>query len=380
MNRQPIVVATHLSSPARISNRSPGAVRVAILLLTSFLSSVNAGIAAELSDEVFGAADDGLGPLGGGAGYKRLVVKYDYLVKTEQELIDSLKKAKPGQVVYVDDNAELDFSPWVVVEDLVMAISAKVTLASGRGKNGSKGALLCSDAFKTRPLFQVDGNDVRITGLRIRGPDPKIRNQPLNRWAREKGRIRYYKFPTSDGIQAAGLNLEVDNCELWGWSHGAIYLMKGATNAHIHHNYIHHNQRSHLGYGVVLDQSNALIESNIFDWNRHSIAATGRPGTSYEACNNLVGEHANSHLFDMHGGRDRKDGTDIAGDWIKVHHNTFKAATKRALVIRGTPREGVEVHHNWFAGAEVRSAVSPRSAAFLNIYNNQFGPERKLIE
>lgn len=380
MNKQLIAVVTHLDCPARIGNRGRGAVRLAILLLISFLSSVNTGIAAELSDEVFGAADDGLGPLGGGTGYKRLVVKYDYMVKTETELIDSLKKATPGQVVYVDDNAELDFSPWVVVEDLVMVIPAKVTLASGRGKNGSKGALLCSDAFKTRPLFKVDGNDVRITGLRIRGPDPKIRNQPLNRWAREKGRIRYYKFPTSDGIQAASPNLEVDNCELWGWSHGAVYLMKGATNAHIHHNYIHHNQRSHLGYGVVLDQSNALIESNIFDWNRHSIAATGRPGTSYEARNNLVGEHANSHLFDMHGGRDRRDGTDIAGDWIKVHHNTFKAATMRALVIRGTPRERVEVHHNWFAGVDEKSAVSPRSAGFLHIYKNQFGPERKLVK
>jgi len=63
----------------------------------------------------------------------------------------------------------------------------------------------------------------------------------------------------------------------------------------------------------------------------------------------------------MHGGRDRKDGTDIAGDWLKVHHNTFRAA-KPALSIRGTPREKAEVHGNWFRdGRAVRGHVDPKT-------------------
>ena len=50
---------------------------------------------------------------------------------------------------------------------------------------------------------------------------------------------------------------------------------------------------------------------------------------------NIDGEHANGHSFDMHGGRDRRDGTDVAGDWLAVHHNTFRAAHVHAVVIRG---------------------------------------------
>ena len=194
----------------------------ATAILLCILLAAAAVFAAESSKERFGAADDAIGPLGGGKGYTKMITKYDYLVKTEQELIDTLKKAKAGEVVYVEDKAELDFSPWVIVEELVMEIHAGVTLASGRGKNGSEGALLYSNAFKTKPLFRVTGADVRITGLRVRGPDPKIRKEPVGRWGKEgrkkgEGNTKYYKWPRSDGIIATGAKLEVDNCELWGW-------------------------------------------------------------------------------------------------------------------------------------------------------------------
>ena len=88
-----------------------------------------------------------------------------------------------------------------------------------------------------------------------------------------------------------------------------------ASKAYIHHNNIHHCQRSGLGYGVALDEADAIIEANLFDWCRHAIAGTGSPGTSYEARYNIHLENASSHCFDMHGGGDRGDGTNIAGDW-----------------------------------------------------------------
>ncbi len=69
--------------------------------------------------------------------------------------------------------------------------------------------------------------------------------------------------------QHAGL--EVDNCELWGWSHSAVSLFEGERHR-IHHNHIHHNQRHGLGYGVTLNRGEVEIEYNLFDWNRHSIA------------------------------------------------------------------------------------------------------------
>jgi hypothetical protein len=49
----------------------------------------------------------------------------------------------------------------------------------------------------------------------------------------------------------------------------------------------------------------------------------------------------------MHGGRDRKDGTDIAGTWLRIHHNTFRSPA-RAIAIRGVPERDAVIEHNWF--------------------------------
>lgn len=126
-----------------------------------------------------------------------------------------------------------------------------------------------------------------------RSPDP---NTPIQ--------IRAGGVSHSGAISNRYLGFEVDNCELWAWGTSAVSLGQGALDAHVHHNLIHHTRRAGLGYGVVLDRASALIEGNVFDACRHHIAATGRPGTSYEARYNLVLEHANGHGFDMHGAPD----------------------------------------------------------------------------
>ena len=103
------------------------------------------------------------------------------------------------------------------------------------------------------------GPDVRITGLRIRGPNPKRYMDHHRRSIAEgRGSEYYYKFPFSRGIEMGHSGLEVDNCELSGFSHAAIYLVKGDRH-HIHHNFIHHCQYQGLGYGVVLDVASSLI-------------------------------------------------------------------------------------------------------------------------
>jgi len=323
-------------------------------------------------ENTFGADANPTGdPIGGGDGYRHLIEQSDYRVKTAGELLAALKEAKAGQIVYVDDRAEIDLTG---KKNIVIA--GGVTLASGRGKANSQGALLYSNELATSPLLLVGGEKVRITGLRLRGPDRERRTEQMRKLHKEG---RYYSIPNSDGIISAHSGLEVDNCELWGWSHAAVFLKRGALRIHIHHNYIHHNQRQGLGYGVCLDQADALIEANLFDWCRHHIAGTGRPGTSYEARYNLVLANANSHSFDMHGGADRKDGTDIAGDSIKIHHNTFRATSVRAIVIRGWPRQTAQIHHNSFLHSDVQSAVRQTNAAGnINIRRNQFTEKRVL--
>jgi hypothetical protein len=320
----------------------------------------------------FGAETNPTGdPIGGSKRYRRLVSRSDYQVKTAEELLAALKSAGAGEVVYVDDKAGIDLTGRQKI-----VIPGGVTLASGRGRTDSQGALIYSNELATSPLFLAGAGKVRVTGLRLRGPDQTRRTEQMRKLYKEG---RYYSIPNSDGISCSYPDLEVDNCELWGWSHAAVFLKRGAFKAHIHHNSIHHNQRSGLGYGVCLDQADVLIEANLFDWCRHHIAGTGRPGTSYEARYNLVLENANGHSFDMHGGRDRKDGTDIAGDLIKIHHNTFKATGVRAIVIRGRPRQSAEIHHNWFLHPDPRRAVAQTNATGgMNVYRNQFTAVRNL--
>jgi hypothetical protein len=161
-----------------------------------------------------------------------------------------------------------------------------------------------------------------------------------------RGHEYYYKFPVSDGIITQSDELEVDNCEITAFSHAAIYLQKGKEH-HIHHNFIHHCQYAGLGYGVSHNESTSLIERNLFNFNRHSIAGTGRVGCSYEARHNVELGTSLSHCFDMHGGGDRGDGTRIAGTTIRIHHNTFRAPNA-AIKIRGVPQNVCEIYRNWF--------------------------------
>ena len=325
--------------------------------------------AAAQRTETYGCEANPTGdPIGGGPGYRRIVPPPASQVKTAERLVAALANAKAGDVVYVADDAEIDLSG---KENLT--VPAGVTLASGRGRGGSQGALLFSNQLKTIPLFLTGGDKVRVTGLRLRGPDPGRRTDEMRRLHREG---KYYSIPNSRGIQSAHPGLEVDNCDLSAWSHAAVFLRKGASGAHVHHNAMHHNQRSGLGYGVCLDESTALIEANRFDWCRHHIAATGRPGTGYEARYNLVLENANGHSFDMHGGRDRKDGTDIAGDWLKIHHNTFRAPSVAAVVIRGRPTGRADIHHNSFHHAGPDKAVRQTNAkGNLHVYENVYSKE-----
>jgi hypothetical protein len=297
----------------------------------------------------YGAQADDRGPIGGGTGYTGILTRGDFEPHNLPELIKALNSARTGQVVFLRGEVEIDITEWWYTDKLVLEIPAGVTLAGDRGLNGSPGPLIYSDAFETHPLIRAGGADVTLTGIRLRGPDSKIRQEFHNRSISPKNESRklYYQFPTSDGIQTEFDRLTVANCEVSGWSHGGIYLKKG-TGHHIHHNYIHHNRRQGLGYGVSMDVAEALIERNLFEHNRHDIAATGRAGSGYEACHNIVRAHeAVSHHFDMHGGADRKDGTDLAGDWMKIHHNAFYGSGL-PVKIRGVPSGKAEIHHNWF--------------------------------
>lgn len=335
----------------------------------------------EIDGEVYGAKPNDEGPIGGSAGYKKIVKSGDYVTSTVESLMGALQQAKPGQTIFIPGNVALDLTSWMVgAQKVTLDIPAGVTLASDRGENGSWGALIFSTEMRTHPLIRVANPNVRITGLRLRGPDPLTRFD-LHKRAFEPGgggSKLYYKTPNSIGIVVTSSSLEVDNCELMGWSDAAMNLDRGKDHR-IHHNYIHHNRRHGLGYGACTDRAFAAFEYNLYDYNRHHIAGTGRPGSGYEAANNVVLMNGNSHLFDMHGGRDRKDGTTIAGTWMKMHHNTFMHPTERTISIRGIPEESAEIHHNWIYRPYEEGIGLIKSDGKTSVHDNVYGNPPKKV-
>lgn len=343
----------------------------------------------KIKGEVFGATADKRGPIGGGAGYKAVLRDGDFMPATIEDLIDALGKARAGQVVFLAGDLDLDLTTYIHIDKLVLAIPEGVTLASDRGaragKRGrvSRGAALRSDTLATKPMIRVPGPNARVTGLRIIGPDPETREAHHQRCCRlarpaDNGfnHELYYKFPNSDGILVEHDRFELDNCELAAFSHAGVFLRRGRGHL-IHHNHIHHHQYNGLGYGVCHDVATSLIECNVFDYNRHSIAGTGAVGSGYEARNNVEFGHHPSHRFDLHGGRDRGDGTNIAGDHLSIHHNTF-LSTARAVAIRGVTTNGADIHHNWFAHADTSHATIAHEVN-TNIGPNACGRRRPRV-
>ena len=335
---------------------------------------------------IYGAQADERGPLGGGEGYTNQVISGDHLVNDLNSLLDALSRAQAGEVVFIPGETEIDLTARIFIESLVLEVPAGVTLAGNRGQGGSRGALLTSDALDTRVMIRALGPDVRVTGLRIRGPNTKrYLDHHYRSFTRDEsgegyryhdgqdprgGHSYYYQFPVQRGIQTVHDRLRVDNCDLSGFGHSAVSLT-GGVDHHVHHNFIHHNQFAGLGYGVVLAESFALIERNLFDWNRHSIAGTGAAGSGYIARHNVELGTSLSHCFDMHGGRDRKDGTNIAGRTIKIHNNTFRAP-ETPIVIRGVPQEACLVFNNWFPRHQ-NAAEAVRAEAGTQVENNLYG-------
>ncbi len=311
----------------------------------------------ECGAETFGAEHNPTGnPIGGGEGYTDGFKTGDRSVRSYQELALALEGAVAGDVVFVPGDAEIDTGGRQGLE-----IPEAVTLAGDRGAGGSAGGMIYSNALDTPFLVKTAGDRVRVTGLRIRGPYP------------HRDRAAHSSY----GIITSHFALEIDNCEISGFSVAATRFDAGACRGYVHHNFIHHNQKGGLGYGVSINGADVLIEANLFDWCRHHIASSGSPGSAYEARYNICLEHANGHLFDMHGGQDRGDATVISGDWMDIHHNTFIAQDVRSVVIRGVPSQDARIHHNRCLSALPDNVA--RAGGNTRVFRNLLGPDGRLV-
>jgi hypothetical protein len=178
------------------------------------------------------------------------------------------------------------------------------------GTNSNRSPMASFISVPCNSSQNADGS--QILGFRVIGPN-------------------FNDHQTSEiGIDIEGCHdIEVANMEVAAWGGSAVRVddavdfPKGNIPTsepspvliRVHDNYIHHNQHSTsgghaLGYGVVVSGGAfAEIYRNLFDFNRHSIAASGNAG-GYHAYLNLLLKgggyngnplERNIHVMDVHG-------------------------------------------------------------------------------
>jgi hypothetical protein len=179
---------------------------------------------------------------------------------------------------------------------------------------------------------------------------------------REAFSSHIYGFTIFDGYPPplVGHVVYIDHNEIRGWTEAAVvvqmyatldaelmsdgllfdcaaHVQRPAANVHVIANYIHHNQLTGEGYGVVLIQEGyAEIIGNVFDENRHAIASDGTPSAGYIARNNVVtGTFSGEQAFDMHGTTADPHYGGIGGGQVDISSNTFLRIPDWAFASRG---------------------------------------------
>jgi hypothetical protein len=174
------------------------------------------------------------------------------------------------------------------------------------------------------------------------------------------------------------VDVEISNMEIHGFSGKGIevdnvllgiddpsHRIHDFNQVRIHDNFIHHNQHPNIGghaggYGVETGHrgARAHIYRNVFDFNRHAIAAAGDTG-GYSAEENLIlkggGWHNEwysryTHIFDVHGTGCwwSDDLCGNAGEEFHYNRNSFQYLKDNAISIRGKPSTGAYITENVF--------------------------------
>lgn len=294
-----------------------------------------------------------------------------FLVTNLTQLIEALNGPE-GANINVRGTIELGSARSLVLK-------SGVTLAGDRSRLGGGPLLQTDDSDLAEPVFIIRNPNVRITGLRLKGPNSSTESEHHGK-----------------GIQIAAVaEVEIDNCEIYGFPNAAIEVVEldipptiDPLNMNlfprIHDNYIHHNRMDEEGYGVVVSHGAfALIEQNTFNNNRHSIASGGQPGSGYFSRKNYFlsqmdperwGFYYGQHM-DVHGTLDNGHGG-IAGEYFEISHNTVLGAQnsfeliRAAFKTRGTPIFGVD-----FIGNIVEQHEEDAVAVYCGLTNPPCNPD-----
>jgi hypothetical protein len=301
--------------------------------------------------------------------------------------INAVQHAGWGTVIELDPNVAIDLT-----SQPPLYVPAGVTIRGDR-RGSRPGPLLKSlrdqqgDVGPPFPesdvgMLYVNGNHVRITGLRMQGPTRRLADG----------------MPYANGIGAQDkFKAIIDHNEMFDWTAGAVTLASEPhtpcdapdapqlpdpsvrpQNIRVVRNFLHHNQNDRrLGYGVVTGGSNPWIEGNTFLSHYHAIAAGTDATSAYRAWSNLVLTASPSHGqdFDAHGTGSHGEGG-CAGQYFEMGRNTFLGGGRPTFKLRGEPAVAVDFGQN-VTGRSRAVAVECASCgdtSKLHVYDdNRFG-------
>ena len=344
-------------------------------------------LCVEVNGNKYGAyVEEGQDPIGGGMGYSQIFTTGDYIVTNAEELYQAMRYAEPGEVIFIPGGTVIDMTGHIYFRQIGYNVRPGVTLASDRGyvnPDGtvSTGALLRNTSTAGTVFTLMEG--ARITGLVLEGPTKENHIPHHTRAFSDPGygSNYYYKstYVRTNGIHVGGNNAQIDNCELAGFGHAAINVAREVTDLWVHHCYIHHNQAQGLGYGVAHgDSSESLVEYCLFNYNRHSIAATGAGKTGYIARFNVEMGESLGHCFDIHGGADRGEASNHAGDYCEMYNNTF-LAEDHPYWLRGVPSEYQLFYRNNCLYPYETYRKEKLEGENVEIYDNIFGLDEMIL-
>jgi len=294
-------------------------------------------------------------------------------VRNESELRNALANALPNTVLVVDNSASLVF------RDLQgpLLIPAGVTIRANRRGVSLGPQIMLSPGHTGLALLQNAGNDIRITGLRLRGP----------------GRDPNGSLPGVSGIHAdVRFRLIIDNNDMSDWTTAAVDVAgpieddmscqppkTPSPTVFVIRNFIHDNEErnesmSSYGYGVASgSDAYPFVQANTFLANVHSIAGDGYALTGYQVFDNLFLSKVISGSggdVDMHGQtgdpNDHSHVGGIGGTTVEVARNSFLRTGKPNFDLRGSPcsnavdrfhdnvsLQGMNESVSWYAGGSL---------------------------
>lgn len=282
------------------------------------------------------------------------VLATDFRVFSPTGLKDAIEKALPFDKILIQSAITIDMTG----EDTII-IDKPLTISSDQGFNFKRATIINKDK---KTIFKITGNHVTFRNLKIEGYQKDTKKKEILAYnKRNKTTKGVYRHPVTKGIHVTGNHFSFIQSEIAGFSHAAIYA-DGARGVFIQKANIHHNQRWGLGYGLCLNQNaTAQIIDSDFDYNRHSIAGSGHAGQSYEVSYSTFGDNHSGTPLDMHGGKDRKDGTTIAGHTVSIHHNLIQEKDHYIFTHRGVAQKYVIISNN--------SLVKTRKKSFIGYWN-----------